>query len=321
MITHNRCQEALHSLARLQSDPAQPRIIVVDNGSCDDTVKCINERHPQVTVVKAGANLGAAGRTLGVQLADTPYVALADDDTWWRAGDLQRAADSFEACPRLAILTARVLVGASEIEDSICVELQHSPLPRLPGMPGPSLLGFLAGASMVRRDAFLEVGGFPANSAIGGEEALVAVDLAARGWWICYGADLVVYHYPSLVRDAALRQVHEVRNALWFAWLRRPLRRAVWQTCSAAVAAIQHSDARRGLGLALVELPRMLRQRKVLPHDVEQNLRLLETYRRKGSRFPVQEGDVIPPLEEINVFSPRLEGRRLAPSDALSYLR
>ena len=96
---------------------------------------------------------------------------------------------------------------------------RDSPLPRQPGMPGSSLLGFLAGASVVRRDVFLEAGGFEPRFFIGGEEELLAADLAARGHWLCYVPELVVHHHPSPVRDGQGRRLTTARNALWFTWL------------------------------------------------------------------------------------------------------
>ena len=115
---------------------------------------------------------------------------------------MRQAANLFDQYPRLALVTARVLVGPEEVEDPTCQIMAQSPLRREHGMPGPALLGFLAGASVVRRDAFLEAGGFSNRVVIGGEEAWLAAELAARQWWLCYVEDLVVYHYPSALRDA-----------------------------------------------------------------------------------------------------------------------
>jgi GT2 family glycosyltransferase len=147
MITHNRSDEVLHSLGRLTRLPERPRIVVVDNGSTDGTSAAVVERFPEVVVVRLGENLGAAGRNLGVERLDTPFVAFSDDDTWWEPGSLRRAADLLEAHPRVAILTGRILVGSREA--SICRELQDSPLPSEPGLPGYPLVGFLAGASVI----------------------------------------------------------------------------------------------------------------------------------------------------------------------------
>ena len=57
-----------------------------------------------------------------------------------------------------------------------------APLGRDPDLPGPSILGFLACAVVVRRSAFLDVGGFDDVVFFGGEEERVALDLAAAGW-------------------------------------------------------------------------------------------------------------------------------------------
>jgi len=276
MITFNRRLEVLRSLGHLTALPERPPIVVIDNCSTDGTAEAIAGRFPQIEVVPVGRNLGAAGRTFGARRVEAPYVAFADDDTWWEPGGLRRAAELFDAHPRLAAITGRVLIGPEERLDPACTELARSPIPRQPGMPGPALLGFLAGASVVRRSAFLEAGGFPPSLFIGGEEELLAVDLATRGWWLCYVPDIVVHHYPSAQRDSYSRRWHLVRNALWFAWLRRPLSSALRKTLSAVRGAVRDRAVRRGLAAALAGLPWALRQRRVVPPEVERGLRLLD---------------------------------------------
>jgi GT2 family glycosyltransferase len=276
MITHNRRDEVLASLDHLTRLPERPRIIVVDNASTDGTAAAVAKRYPQVEVLPAGGNLGAAARNLGVRHVDAPYVALCDDDTWWEPGSLAQAADLFDKHPRLAVAVARIVVGAEEQEDPVCTLLERSPLPRQPGMPGPSLLGFLAGASVVRRSAFLETGGFEPRFFIGSEEELLAADLVAAGWRLCYLPCLLVHHHPSPRRDGNSRRWLLVRNALWSAWLRRPLSSALRKTGRLVRAAPRMSATWRGVAAALAGLPWVLRQRRVVPPHVEQWFRLLE---------------------------------------------
>src|SRR5271165_4571315 len=230
MITHNRLVEVLLSLEHLSRLAERPKILVVDNGSGDGTAAAVGRQFPHVEVLTLAENLGAAGRTIGVAHASTPYVAFCDDDTWWEPGSLGRAADLFDVHPQVAVMTGRILVGPENREDPICGELEQSPLPDEPDLPGYPLLGFLAGASVIRRSAFLEVGGFESRFFIGGEEELLALDLATRGWSLRYVPVLVVHHHPSPNRDAASRRWHLLRNALWSAWLRRPLRSALRET-------------------------------------------------------------------------------------------
>jgi GT2 family glycosyltransferase len=214
MLTHNRREEVLVSLDQLTRLPERPRIVVVDNASSDGTAQAVVRRFPQVEVLPAGGNLGAAARNLGVRQIETPYVALCDDDTWWEPGALAHAADLFDAHPRLAVATARILVGPENKEDPICAELERSPLPSEPDMPGPSLLGFMAGASVVRRSAFLSAGGFEPRFFIGGEEELLAIDLVAAGWWLSYVPRLVVHHHPSERRERPLVGLAPARPAV-----------------------------------------------------------------------------------------------------------
>jgi len=98
--------------------------------------------------------------TDGVGPASTPYVAFADDDSWWAPGALQGAADLFGVRPRMGLLAARILVGSEIVLDPVCHQMGRSVLGRAADLPGPSLLGFLACAAMVRREAFCAVGGF-----------------------------------------------------------------------------------------------------------------------------------------------------------------
>jgi N-acetylglucosaminyl-diphospho-decaprenol L-rhamnosyltransferase len=230
IATRNRGTELLDTLARLLALDEQPPIVVVDNGSTDGTAELVRVRCPGVQVVGLRRNQGGAARTVGARLVDSPYVAFSDDDSWWAPGALRRAVELLERHPRLAVLAARVLVGPDERLDPVCREMARSPLPSAADLPGPSVLGFIACGAIVRRAAFLEVGGFDIRLGVGGEEELLSVDLAARGWGLAYVEEVVAHHHPSPSRDPSARRRVQVRNALWSAWLRRPLGGAARQT-------------------------------------------------------------------------------------------
>jgi GT2 family glycosyltransferase len=177
-----------------------------------------------VALLRSDRSLGALGRNLAVRNIDTPYVAFWDDDTRWQPGALTRAADLLDAHPGLASVTGRILVAPAMVEDPITPELRDSPVPGPAWLPGPAL------ASMFRVAAFREVGGFSPRLWLGGEEELLALDLATRGWWMCWVHDVVVEHAPSTSRDPRRRRQLGIRNTLWTAWLRRPLLSALRRT-------------------------------------------------------------------------------------------
>jgi GT2 family glycosyltransferase len=276
ILTHNRVDEVCRTVARMLALPERPRVVVVDNGSTDGTAATLRARFPEVRCLVLQGNLGAAGRNAGIAALETPYVALCDDDTWWEPGSLARAAALLDAYPRLAVLTGRVLVGPENRLDPTCQEMADSPIRGAGPLPGPALVGFLAGASMIRRSAFLQVGGFEPRFFIGGEEELLTLDLLSAGWELAYVEDVVVHHHPSEAsRDMSRRRATVARNHLWVAWMRYPWRWAVRSTARTAWAARRDPAKRAGLRAALPGLPWALRRRRAVPAEVQRRLRQL----------------------------------------------
>jgi GT2 family glycosyltransferase len=265
-------------------------VILVDNGSRDGTPSLVRTHFPHVRVVELHRNLGATARNIGVQHAATPLVAFADDDSWWAEGALSRAGGIFAGFPRLAVLAGRTLVGAAQVEDPFCATLADSPLGTPAGSPGPSVLGFMACAAVVRRDAFLAVGGFDDVVFFMGEEERLALDLAARGWDLSYASDVVAHHHPSADRDAASRRRREElvwRNRLLTAVMRRPWRRVLAQLREALR---NGRSGRRGAARALPRVPRAVRVRHRLPDTVEDLLDVIEAHRlEQGAAPPAQQ--------------------------------
>jgi GT2 family glycosyltransferase len=283
VITHQRRDELLLALSRLRSLPEQPHVVVIDNGSTDGTAAAVRAEHPEVELIASPENLGAVGRNLGVARLDTPYVAFCDDDTWWEPGSLRAAADVFDAHPRLAVATARILVEPGSTEDPIVAELRDSPVVGADWLPGPALGSFLAGASVLRREAFTEVGGFSERLWLGGEEELMAGDLAARGWELCYLPQLTVHHQASTARDPHRRRADGIRNTLWTTWLRRPLRPALRRTGHLLRTVPRDRVTARGLWQAVRGMPWVLRERRVLPAHAEARFAALEHAQRSSS--------------------------------------
>jgi GT2 family glycosyltransferase len=174
-----------------------------------------------------------------------------------------------------------MLVGPEERPDPICTDMAESPLTAEPDLPGPAILGFLACGVVVRREAYLAVGGFDDVIFFVGEEERLAVDLAAAGWGLAYVEDIVAHHHPSTSRDPRGRQTLTARNAVLNAVLRRP-----WPVVAHAMLAAARggSSEWRGLGSALRKLPRALVRRRTLPSPVEAARRSLEAsrHRRRG---------------------------------------
>jgi GT2 family glycosyltransferase len=270
VLTHDRAGQLVGTLARLASLPEQPPVIVADNASHDDTVKLVDMLFPQVRVVQCGADLGAAGRNRAVTCVRTDYVAFCDDDSWWEPGSLALAVKLLDGAPQVAVLNARVVTGENGALDPRCRSMAGSPLAAA-GCPGPELgptiATYIAGACVFRTAVFRAVGGYERRFGIGGEEALVTLDVLDAGHAIAYCSELTVRRAASasvadaaadnpgrrrgdqrLAPDAAchsedaLQRRVLARNAAWIAWMRLPWRDVGRSMCGAlATFAREHT--------------------------------------------------------------------------------
>lgn len=278
VATRDRAERLATALDHLTDLPERPPVVVVDNGSTDHTRAMVAERYPQVRVLTQGDDRGSLARNDGVRAIGTPYVAFSDDDSWWHPGALARATALLNGHPRLGALAGQLRVGPAERPDSLNATLAASPVGRAEDLPGPEVYDFHACAAVVRRGAFLEAGGFHPLVLSGGEETLLAYDLAAMGWGVSYCPEVVAHHEPapspSEERTAAMR-----RDELIGCWLRRPLPLAARRTAELLTEGGRDPVARAALRGLLARLPAALRLRRPLPPWIEEAARRVDEQR------------------------------------------
>lgn len=282
VLSRDRRAELLRTVPRHLALPERPRVVVVDDASEDGSAEAVRAAHPEVTVLRQERPVGGAGRNVGARAVASPYVAFSDDDAWWEPGALRAAADLLDDQPRLAVVQARILVGPAEREDPTCTAMAASPLTPAPGQPGHPILSFVACAVVVRREAFLAAGGFPARIGVGGEEELLSWDLAAAGWQLSYVPRVVGHHDPPPAPGGRPeRRARDIRNALWTTWLRRPAGAAARRTAHDLARLPLDGVSARGVGRAVAGVPWVLRERRVSPPHVEAQRRALEEHERR----------------------------------------
>jgi len=265
IATRDRRDSLVRSLGHLDG---QAPVVVVDNASTDGSPDAVATTHPRVEVVRLRANAGAVARTIGVDRAVTPYVAFADDDSWWEPGALGAAADLLDAHPQVAVVVGRVRLAHDGTEDAVTRKHRAAVLGRSPA--GPDVLSFPAFAAVVRRDAYRAVGGFSPLLFFGGEEHLLALDLAAAGWQLVFAEDVVAWHSPAGPdTPSPQRWALQTRNDVLVDWLRRPLPVALAATVRLARRALREPAARRALTGLLRRLPTALRQRRPVQAELE----------------------------------------------------
>lgn len=219
VVTRNHCDRLIAAIGNITMP-----VIVVDNASQDGSADAVESAFPDVRVVRMAKDCGIEAFNAGARAASTRYVAFADDSLRWESRTLILGARTLDEHPTLGLIAAAVHdVGHSRTEEvSARLALSH-PASRS-SMPGIPVLGFSGCACLVRRQPFLDVGGFDNVSGLAGEEQRLALDLADAGWAVRYRADIVAWtDSPS---PLARRQVR-VRDALLTAVMRRPLQ-VIW---------------------------------------------------------------------------------------------
>ena len=118
VATYNRsayAQEAVRSVLA-QTFPAA-EVIVVSDGSTDDTAAAIRGRFPGVTVIEQ-PNLGrSVARNTGIAAATGSWVAFLDDDDLWHRDKLEKTRLYLEAHPECRAMNNPIWIFGESAED------------------------------------------------------------------------------------------------------------------------------------------------------------------------------------------------------------
>jgi GT2 family glycosyltransferase len=178
VVTHNNAAHIRPSLSSLQKGTTD--VIVIDNGSRDDTRSIVAHEFPRVRVIASDGNLGY-GRALNRGIAEThgPYILAANADTFFPDGSLQELGRFMVEHPQVGVAGPQQVFpdgswqrsygdvqGIAEIFKSITglpslVQIVRRAL--WPRKLGHSVrrVGYVDGAVMlIRRVAFDQVGKF-----------------------------------------------------------------------------------------------------------------------------------------------------------------
>jgi glycosyltransferase involved in cell wall biosynthesis len=179
------------------------RIIVVDDGSTDDTAALLapSAERGEITFLRLPNRGVSAARNSGIRAVDCPLIAFLDADDTLDPDALRTLAEGLEAAPNAAFAIADVLRVYTDHS-----ELRVGAPP--PGDPRRAILerNFVEGGGLFKRSALLEVGLF--------DETLRAVEdwelyirLIVRGFVPTYVAG-PSYHYivrpDSITRNQLL---------------------------------------------------------------------------------------------------------------------
>ena len=204
-------------------------VIVVDNASTKDEATEIENKYPDVKVIRSNKNLGfAGGNNLGIQAAKGKYLFLVNNDTVFKEFNIQSLIDRIESaynigvvCPKirfawgnnpiqftgytpLSKITVRNRANGFGEEDKGQYDIPH---------PTPYAHG---AAMLIKREVIDKVGLMPECYFLYYEELDWSMMITRAGYEIWYEPACTIYHKESQSTgsNSPLRTYYITRNRL-----------------------------------------------------------------------------------------------------------
>ncbi len=228
-------QESLPAVERAVAfSRAEHEIILVDNGSSDDSLQWLKIHHPSVRVVPLEKNIGfGEGNNRGVEEARHKIVVLLNNDMIVAEDFLAPLLEPFSDARVFAVASQIVFPEGKRREETGNTQgrlrrgflhLSHEPL-----LPCHSTRRFLpvlwpgGGSSAFHRQRFMELGGFSTLfSPCYVEDTDIGYRAWRRGWRVLLAAESTVLHKhrgtsAQVYSERQIKQLIEERK-LWYLW-------------------------------------------------------------------------------------------------------
>lgn len=214
ITTKNRKDELRSSLKSVANQSFSLETVVVDDGSTDDTSEMVNTEFPNVRVIRHKESRGLIVRRNEAASMVTASVifSLDDDASFSSPYVVEQTLNEFDH-PR---------VGAVAIP---CIDINEGQDLRQPMPEGRGIFvtdAFIGTAHAVRRDVFLQTGGYRAELVHQGEERDFCLRMLNAGWIVRSGCADPIHHFESPNRDFGRRDFYGRRNDILFAWQNVP---------------------------------------------------------------------------------------------------
>ena len=232
----------------LELSSPEHEIIIVDDGSEDDSRTMLAEEFPQVRVLAQVASIGfGVACNLGIEAAKNNMILLLNSDMIVSAGSIQTLVSHFTTDDLFA-------VGPEYQSDK-----PDAPPPPEVSAPVVNQIGSPAGGGLLRRDIFLQLGGFDAlYHPFYWEDLDLGWAAWRAGYKILYDSRVKFLHLENVtikrLYTAQFVARVKARNRAFFGWkwLREPVNlaacnRRLWRHAIAGI--IKRRDTAPLLGL------------------------------------------------------------------------
>jgi len=286
VVTRNRTKELTDLLSDLALLPRGPddEIVVVDNGSREDSAARLQPLFPEVRRIAFESNRGApAARNAACAATAGEILIFLDDDV--RVEDplfFDRIRKAFDETPELSAAAFRILDPATRRARSFEIPRKRKDLETV----GCETSYFISAGCAIRRDAYRLAGGMDESLVYGFEELDFSYRAVSRGLRIFYRPEICVLHRMSDSDRAPWRRLYFfLRNKIWISarylpWTMFLSQLTVWSGyfLKEAIRIGRPDVYVKALAAGLTGIPRRLEKRKIdrLAPEALERLRRLD---------------------------------------------
>ena len=233
-INYNGQKDTCELIESLPLEDKSIEVIVVDNASAQDEATIIEERYPQVKIIRSKKNLGfAGGNNLGIKAAKGKYLFFLNNDTLLKpqTSDIRSLISRLETSPKIGMVCPKIrftwgnqliqfagytpLTPITMRNKAIgCGEVDHGQFDT------PHLTPYAHGAAMmIKREVIEKAGLLPECYFLYYEELDWSMMIRRVGYDIWYEPACTVFHKESQAtgQNSPLRTYYITRNRLLFA--------------------------------------------------------------------------------------------------------
>ena len=238
-INYNGLKDTCELIDTLPLEDESIEVIVVDNASKEDEATLIEQRYPQIKVIRSKENLGfAGGNNLGIQAAKGKYLFFINNDTLLRCKKEDVRSKMFqplivrlESSPKIGMTSPKIKFSWG---DNLIQYAGYTPLSKITlrnqsigcgetdngqyDTPHPTPYAHGA-AMMVKREVFDKAGLMPECYFLYYEELDWSMMIRRAGYDIWYEPACTIFHKESQTagQNSPLRTYYMTRNRLLFA--------------------------------------------------------------------------------------------------------
>lgn len=225
-------------LNSLQAQTINHHVIVVENGSTDNSFDLINKNYPEVEILASQKNLGfAGGVNAGIVRAlesGFEFIALLNNDAIVDKKWLERLVDAIERNQAAGVVTSKILSGDKKLTDSTGEQftIWGMSYPRDRDVPAENahdkpdeVFGASGGASIYRASMLREIGLFDEDFFAYYEDVDLSFRAQLASWKVLYEPKAIAYHSTGATSGSikGFTTYQTFKNSPWLLWKNVPL--------------------------------------------------------------------------------------------------